>query len=1228
MRERRRAYLPRDRLMALSAGQDLPERARGSVLFADISGFTPLTEAYEAYLGARKGGEELTRVLNEVYTALIGEVDRTRGSVIGFAGDAITCWFDEDDGHRAVCAAMSMQDAMGRFSTIPSPAGGTIALGLKAAVTTGLVKRFVVGDEAIQRVDVLAGDPVYRVANAEQVAQRGEVVIDGATLEALGQRVEIVEERRDATGTTAGFVVRSLAPLSGVTPWPEFADEEVNRRVVDPWIISAIRERVGGDLSEFITELRPATAMFVKFDGIDYEADPEADRKLDQFFSGVQHIISEYEGVLHQLTLGDKGSFLYAAFGAPISHEDDTVRTMTVALRLRAFSETLAFIRSLRIGIGRGTTRAGAYGGPTRRTYGVLGDQVNLAARLMGKAGEGQILLSEAAAQEGLSGFQLKALPPIRVKGKSEPVTVHELVGSNEGRRKSLGTYAVPMVGRQRELAELGKLLEQARNGQGQVVSLCADTGLGKTRLISEAIRESLRTGFRVLQGECQSFGTNTPYTPWWPICRELFGLGGNESLETTREILQAHLAGINPSLLPRLPVLAPVINVPLDDNELTRAFDAKLRRASLESLLIECLRAEAARQPLLIVLEDVHAIDNVSKGLLQVILQAIARQPILILFAHRPSRKAPPLEEEEYALENVHRIELKEFTREESAELIRRKYAELFDKERSLPAGVIGRISERTSGNPFFIEEVMNWMRQQGIDLLSEAALESADLPLSLHALVLSRMDQLDDGSRVTMKVASVIGRVFRAAVLWGVYPDLGGERAVRDALEILSSRDFTERQDERNELAYLFKHVMIHKVAYESLPHRLRAQIHENIGHFIEKHFPAETNQVLDLLAFHFGQSANFDKQREYFWKAGEAALQSYASLAAAGYFESLLPLLEEIEQIPVLKKLGKALELSTNWKRAMDIYKNALELAQDHGQPRDAAYLCLDIGDLHRNMGAFEKAEKWFLRARAAFEELGEEMGMAKVFHSSGTLAAQTGQYERAIDFYTRGIAVYREQGDELTVANLMGNIGIIFRFQSRFEEALTYQMESLAVRQRFNDPLYLGMSYNNIGLLKRYMGDLDAAEADLQVAREMFEKVGDRSQIANVLNSLAEVALDKRSTGACEAYLLESLQIIRELGNMRAVAFLFEAFAMNAFNQNRPRRCLRLVGVARALRKSIGAPLPRPDEEKIEEIVRKVGEALPGINVEDAIREGASLPLSTALDYAAGVEDSEL
>jgi len=386
------AYIPSDRRRALAAGRELADRVVGAALFADISGFTPLTEALARELGQQRGPEELTVLLNRISHAVIAELDRFGGDVIYFSGDAITCWLDADDGLRATACALEMQRAMREVGTIVTPAGTEIQLSLKIAVAVGHARRFLVGDPDVQLIDVLAGRMIDALAETEQEAATGEVLLHDSALSSLGARVLLAELRVAATGARYGVVDGLEQPVAD-TPAP-LLGEPLPDAVVRPWLLPAVYERLRTGRGELLAELRPAFPVFARFSGIDYDDDPDAIPKLDDFVRQAQRILTSYGGNLLQLTLGDKGAYLYAIFGSPLAHEDDAARAAAAALELREL-EGLTAATGVQIGIANGRLRSGTYGHDRRRTFVCLGDAANLAARLMSRASPGETWVTD-----------------------------------------------------------------------------------------------------------------------------------------------------------------------------------------------------------------------------------------------------------------------------------------------------------------------------------------------------------------------------------------------------------------------------------------------------------------------------------------------------------------------------------------------------------------------------------------------------------------------------------------------------------------------------------------------------------------------------------------------------------------------------------------------------------------------------------------------------------------
>ncbi|MCX6081918.1 MAG: GAF domain-containing protein [Chloroflexi bacterium] len=434
-------YVPMDRRQAMAEHLTLPERAHGTALFADVSGFTALTESLANELGLQRGAEEMIRHLNRVLTTLIDEVHRYSGAVINFSGDAITCWFDDLDLHghprsnssveRAAACAFAMQEDMTQFAAINTPNGKTIGLSIKVALASGPTRRMVVGDGNAHQIDVLAGATLTALAGAEHVAEKGEIVFSATGFSFLEEKFSVSSWREGRQFAVLAGLKQAIAP----SPWPELGEDAILKSRLRPWMHPAVFEKVRAGQSEMLSELRPATALFMKFGGLDYDQDPEAEKKLKAFIQWVEQVIAPHHGAIIQFTVGDKGSYIYIVFGAPIAHLDDTVQAVFTALELAAPPESLAYMTGLFIGMASGQMRAGAYGGASHRTYGAIGDRTNLEARLMVAASrssvdsaEGQraiVFCNDSVYQAVYTQVEFESIPSIMVKGKSEPIAIY-----------------------------------------------------------------------------------------------------------------------------------------------------------------------------------------------------------------------------------------------------------------------------------------------------------------------------------------------------------------------------------------------------------------------------------------------------------------------------------------------------------------------------------------------------------------------------------------------------------------------------------------------------------------------------------------------------------------------------------------------------------------------------------------------------------------------------------
>ena len=924
------AFLPVDRRIALDEGKDLPDRVTGAALFADISGFTPLTATLRRELGARRGAEEVIRHVDAVFAALIAHIHAYHGNVIAFSGDAVTCWFDDgpaaDAATRALAAARRLQSAMALMSAITTPGGTVIPLGIKVALAAGPARRFLVGDRRFSVIEVVAGDTIDRTAAAEKLAVSGEVIASAELLDRLDAPPSIREWR--AAGEQR-FVV--IEPGTSGKPPPPRSVPELDDETARPWLLPPVYDHLRQGTADFLAELRPSVPLFVRFSGIDYDGDDAAGDKLDGFVRRAQAVLDRYEGFLVQITMGDKGSYLYISFGAPLAHENDDVRAAAAALELRQLPAALGYLQPLHMGISRGLVHSGAYGGQQRRTFAVMGNEVNISARLMTTAAPGQILVSARVAAAVAGEFELNELPPIALKGAEESFAVSELL-----RRRSVraapAEHEQASVGREGERAVLAEALAALDDGRSTTVLIEGAAGMGKSLLMRELLEQAAaRPDTPTLSGGGDAIEQSTPYYGWRPVFERLF-VGGERGDGAWRERL---LDGLSPAARPLAPLLDAVLPLDLPDNELTAQLSGEARLDNTHQLLVDLLRRATAGRPLVLLFDDAHWLDSVSWTLIGRVRRELA--PLLLVVGARPfGEEAPAGLAELWAAPDARRLALDALPEEAIERLVRRRLG----VER-LPAAVVRLIHEKAEGHPFFSEELAYALRDAGLlrivdgeaRLAPGADLTALDFPTTIQGVITSRIDRLSPSQQLTVKVASVIGRIFAVRTLDGVYPIAGDEAQLRANLQRLARLDITPQETPEPNLAYIFKHIVTQEVVYSLMTSAQRAQLHRSAALWHEREAGGEGARNYPLLAHHWRLAGDAARAVVYYERAGENAFRDFANQEAVRFLEMALdlagPEVEAVRRARWRRLLGEARYRLTQIEGSVADYRAALAL-----------------------------------------------------------------------------------------------------------------------------------------------------------------------------------------------------------------------------------------------------------------------------------------------------------
>ncbi|MGB8643744.1 MAG: AAA family ATPase [Anaerolineae bacterium] len=1230
-------YVPKDRRQALADGAVLPDRMLGAALFADMSGFTVLTEAILREYGPHRGAERLLTILNSIYQALMAEIDRFGGSVIVFGGDALTVWFDGgsapdaiEPGRRAIACARAMQSAMDPFHVVELPRHRALSLALKTTVACGPVRRFLVGDPQTQVIEVLAGAIMARLASAANVTKAGEVVLDPDSSLLLAESITI-GNWREMDGQRCAIVGDLIAAVDS-RPWRELAPNVLSDERVRPWLLPPVYARLFSGQGEFLTELRPTISLFLRFADLDYDHDDEASAKLDSFVRWGQQVMARYEGWLLQISIGDKGSYLYATFGAPIAHGDAAARAAGAALEFREPPKEYSYIAPVQIGIGGGVSRVGAVGGTTR-TYAVMGDATNLAARLMVAAADGQVLMSANLAPSAGRRYLLKPLPAVKVKGKAEPIPIVAVEGTQAISEIHLQEpqSALAMIGRTAELAHIAEKISRARRGEGRIIGIVGEAGIGKSRLLAEAIQRATAEGFIGFGGAAQSTGMQVAFLAWQPIWRAFFNLDWTAAIDEQAAALERALTALNPALLPRLPLLGAVLGLSLADNELTRNMDAKLRKESTEALLVECLKlhfASSGAAPLLLVLEDAHWLDALSIDLLAAIGRAIYNLPVLLTLAYRPPTEARGFNFPFAGLPNSSEIELHELARAEAAQLVEEKAAVLFNVQPDLPPKFVEAIVSRTEGNPFYIEELMNYLRDRGVVPGDMVSFEQLELPGNLTSLILSRIDRLTAEQQTALKVASVIGRTFPFDWLWGVYPSLGSREQVQRDLDVLAQLDLTPLDTPEPNSTFLFKHATTQEVTYESMPFALRSDLHERLAAWLEMR--EETATALDLLAHHYGRSSNTAKQKEYFKKAGEAASTRYANAAAIEYYERLRALLPPDEQVPVLIRMGQMHESLSQWDRGEARYRDALELAEWREGVDWQAQAELGIGSTYWNRALYDDALDWLELARSDFERVHDRTGLSQALFQLARAYWFQGKAEESLPLLQEVLFLEGEAGDKKRIAGayqVLGNVAISKRDVAAARE---WWLKSIALQQEIGDKPGVAASSGNLAMAAFLARNYDEARLRATDSIAIFHELGARWEYGLARLVLGLILAAQGDAASARKIQSENLALFRDLGSTPLIDLgligLAQATQLAQPTEDANQYAVELIGAAARFQETIKSKRQPIYQALADGVVARAKQTLASTRFDEAWAEGYAMNWHDAVAYALARVDS--
>lgn len=1114
-KQRLLSYVPAPLRRSASVARASPwsERLVGAVVFADVSGFTALTE--RAAAEGPQGAEQLSNLLYSVFGRIATLIHDHYGDVIEYAGDAVIAFFPSTEDHIDQAVSNAAICALALPETLRSAGNQNgVDLSMRIGIASGALLAASLGGASGRRMYMVGGAPIEAAANACEQAVPNEVIVDAAA----ASRID-----RDATLTRktdcAARLIACQASAADAGNRDAKSSEDV-LEAISCYVPRSIDQRIGKLQTQWLAEFRHVSVLFAAIDGIDYSHSNTL-KTLQSVALTLQNSTYRHEGDVLQLLADDKGTVLLATWGLPgYTHEDDARRAVDAALEI--IEETNQSGIPVRIGIARGRVFCGERGGDQRRDYAMLGKTVNLAARLMQKA-KGAVLCDEATVHACKTSHSFESAAEIQIKGFDRPIAISRPISAQ---KKQLPNTAI-VFGRTDEKARLERIVSEPRGRHAIILE--GEAGIGKSALLGHVIDAARQLEVRCLTGIADVNAQSTPFYAWRSVLVETLKIAKHGSIEEPLDFGQ--IFQDNPELDAHSSLLGMVLGIDVTEPAQTQQLTAMRRGEIARDLVVHLIGSLAKDGAVLLVFDDLHWLDSASWALLRAVFERV--DDIRIVMAMRPVGDV--VNDDAAELRQSSEVDctaLQPLAGKDVLKLVAQQLG-----VDTLPAKLTEFVQEKSGGNPFFAEELISALREEehltvdGGECRVTLDLDSLDVPVTVQGVVAGRIDRLPPEIQFTMKVASVVGRVFEYRTVHSIHPIIDQRSDISRHLKELESLDLTVLESPVPDLSYMFRHAITQEVTYDLLSFAQRRTLHATVAGWYEDNHGDHLSAFYPLLAQHWARADDANRAVNYYQLAGEQAMSTYANREAVRLFG-------EADALANRDDTDVSVQEQSRWHWLSG--RAYLQLA-DNASSRRHLLRSLDLIDqaapsslVGRIFKLIEQLVRLVLgrpldhrRSPATSAERPALIQAAGIHHDLGEIAYFDNDLLGLAYSAVRAVNLAEATGDSAVVARSYTTACVAVANSGLDQLARRYRERAVSAAKRTDDLAARAYSFMGCGLYHSGLGEWQMLDELVIDAIEIFERIGDRYRWEMTTNQRAFALLHQgyfaRAAGLLDAAL---------------------------------------------------------------------------------------------------------